>query len=416
MADATGNTVTNQQAVTNFIIAITTRFAPPSSPTTVASSGNGLPTPENPFVLGYGISQVDPKPLPQTPQFDPQNFQFSVSHQPNGYGTLNFLMLLGPITPLTNVTQNGNAGVFAVPFLKSIGADAPSPAGGPQYDGTLAVSAKAFRDQYIVKQLQDFFAIPKPTLKDVTVHTDSNATNFTSFNSFATNNTWHTDTSGSDVDYFNYNGSWNNTVSITSNYAGQQMPVDAARTLSISAVASFWIKYLQTVEASWKYLNPYSGTLSAETTVTPINLAYNVATGSKGGWTFSVDGDKTKLPPMEDDPDNPGQKRLVLKEENASGNGLEVIINKTGSFFSRGIFNPTALMNEMTNGLAPVARSVWAMYQAQLSNSLSSLNSQIVMPVGNVFTFNGLSLDSQGNLLTLMKYQTQSGDGEITNV
>ncbi|KAK1705735.1 hypothetical protein BDP67DRAFT_530846 [Colletotrichum lupini] len=73
-------------------------------------------------------------------------------------------------------------------------------------------------------------------------------------------------------------------------------------------------------------------------------------------------------------------------------------------------------MNEMTNGLAPVARSVWAMYQAQLSNSLSSLNSQIVMPVGNVFTFNGLSLDSQGNLLTLMKYQTQSGDGKITNV
>lgn len=166
----------------------------------------------------------------------------------------------------------------------------------------------------------------------------------------------------------------------------------------------------------WKFLNPRSGTLSAETTIVPIDLQYNVTTNDQGAWTFTQNADKTKLPPMEDDPSHPGQKQLVLKKQNEQGQGLPVNIKTTGSYFRLGIFNEeyvnilsfslsrslyyfffvivrvrhgvyltsgisSALRISITRGLAPVARSIWAMYQAHLSNSLSSLNSHIVMPV-----------------------------------
>lgn len=251
MADATGKPVTDQQAVSNFIIGLTTRFAPPPPGADIATPGNGLPTPDNPFVLGYGIRQVDPEPLPQTPQFDPQNFQFSVTHQPNGFGTLNFLMLLGPITPLTDVTNNLSAGIFATPFLTAIGADAPSPTNGPQYDGTLVISAKSFKLEYIAKQLQDLFAMPNPTFPDISVHTDSNKVDWESWNSYKTTAAWHSDQFGkNEYDFYAYNGTWGNEVAITSNYAGQRMPVDAARNLTITTSGTNWARYLETVTPS----------------------------------------------------------------------------------------------------------------------------------------------------------------------
>ncbi|KAK4209164.1 hypothetical protein QBC37DRAFT_486307 [Rhypophila decipiens] len=400
MADATGKAITDDEALSKFKIGLTTRFAPPrpGTGTGVATPGNGLPTPENPFVLGYGVSQVDPKPLPQTPQFDPQNFQFSVTHQPNGCSTINFLMLLGPITKLIDVTQNLNAGIFTTPFLAAIGADAPGPTGRPQYDGTLVISAKSFKEQYIAKQLQDFFAMPNPTFPNVAVHNDSTNVNWKSLNSYNTTAAWHSDQYGqSDDDVLSYNGTWTNDVAITSNYANQQMPVDAARNLTIKVSAQAWV----------------NGTLSAETTIQPINLEYNVTTSSLGAWTFTQKTEAAKLPPMQDDPSHPGQKQLKLKGQNEKGDALEVKTNITGSFFNRGTFNWQALMNQITDGLTPVARSIWAMYNAYLSTSLSSINTQIVMPAGNVFTFNGLSLDKDNNLYTLMKHQTQSGREHI---
>jgi hypothetical protein len=49
----------------------------------------------------------------------------------------------------------------------------------------------------------------------------------------------------------------------------------------------------------------------------------------------------------------------------------------------------------MTTGLSPAAQSIWSMYQAQLQNTLSSMNTQIVMPVG---VYN--SLEYEANIVT----------------
>jgi hypothetical protein len=251
MADATGNPVTDQAAVDSFIVQITRRFAPTTPGLRDATSALGLPTPDNPFVLGYGISQVDLIPLPSTPQFDPQNFQFSVTHQPDGFGTINFLMLLGPITQRSNVTQNLQAGVFATSFLANVGADAPGPTGGPQYDGTLAISALSFQKQYIIKQLQPLFAIPNPSISGRTISTDSNITTWTpgSFADYKIDNVWSSSTSGDDDDRTQYNGTWTMSVGITSNYAGQRMDITTPRNLTINATGSYWIRFLETVSA-----------------------------------------------------------------------------------------------------------------------------------------------------------------------
>ncbi|KAM7211511.1 hypothetical protein V8F06_013104 [Rhypophila decipiens] len=398
MADATGKTITDDEALSKFKIGLTTRFAPPrpGTGTGVATPGNGLPTPENPFVLGYGVSQVDPKPLPQTPQFDPQNFQFSVTHQPNGFGTINFLMLLGPITKLTDVTQNLNAGISQP---RSSRLSAPTHLAPPVARSMTAPWSSQQSLSKNSKSPSSFkISLPCPIQP---FQTSLSTTILLIYNTTAA---WHSDQYGqSDDDVLSYNGTWTNDVAITSNYANQQMPVDAARNLTIKVSAQAWVKYLETVTVSWEHINPYSGTLSAETTIQPINLEYNVTTSSLGAWTFTQKTETAKLPPMQDDPSNPGQKQLKLKGQNEKGDALEVKTNITGTFFNRGTFNWHIMSST----------SFQTMYNAHLSTSLSSINTQIVMPDGNVFTFNGLSLDKDNNLYTLMKYQTQSGNGQI---
>lgn len=56
----------------------------PASGLPVAKTDSGLPSPTNPFVLGYGISQDIPTNVQGVPAFNPLNFQFSVTESNTG--------------------------------------------------------------------------------------------------------------------------------------------------------------------------------------------------------------------------------------------------------------------------------------------------------------------------------------------
>ncbi|KAL0945254.1 hypothetical protein HGRIS_000764 [Hohenbuehelia grisea] len=166
--DPSGKRVQGRETVDEIMLKFTSRFAEKAAnakptDTFVASEGRGLPTPDNPFVLGYGISQVVPEASKGVPVFNLPNFQFSVtgSSKP-GLATLNYLMLTKPIHASANIQQNLNAGLFDQTLLSTIHADyLDTKKGTPVFDAVMGLSRELFVEQYIIPQICDAYG-PKP--------------------------------------------------------------------------------------------------------------------------------------------------------------------------------------------------------------------------------------------------------------
>lgn len=134
----------------------------------VATTGAGLPEPENPFVLGYGISQKVKEELRGEPTFKPLNFQFSVTGVPlekHNFATLNFLMLTKSIDELSNVEKNLNAGYFRQTFFELIHAEyADAGTGRPVFDAVMGISRDLFVRQYISPQVLQTYTPQLPQI------------------------------------------------------------------------------------------------------------------------------------------------------------------------------------------------------------------------------------------------------------
>ncbi|KAK3347248.1 hypothetical protein B0T25DRAFT_584270 [Lasiosphaeria hispida] len=119
------------------------------------TGNDGLPTPRNPFVLGYGIYQTIP-PSPGVPLFAPLFFQFTTSAaepgQPKGPGssTLNFCIQTRDRNPV-NTHADGNAGLFSPSLMERV-ACVPDEA-----DGVMAVSNGLVFDEVLKKYFVEPF-------------------------------------------------------------------------------------------------------------------------------------------------------------------------------------------------------------------------------------------------------------------
>lgn len=413
----------NNMLVDQFLGRVLSRFSHPPPPpannaqgSDIAILGRGLPTPQNPFVLGYGISQPDPKPLPSEPHFNPQNFQFSVTHAPNGFGTLNFLMLLNPIQDINNVEKNLNAGLFSTPFLNRIGAATPHPKLGiPQYDSVMVFSAGVFKSEYMAKCLQPVFKIPLPSFPDRSVEIKEDKVSYPAVNAYEHVIHWEsgyiTGVTGLGRDHYWGENAVN--VKVKSTYNEETMPVSAQRQITIDLKCTLTVHYREETISSWKnkLLLQFSDSSFTSDLVVPFQTRFIVSTGPQGKWTFTRDYDPkyTSFPPMEDDPDHPGKKRLQINAEPNSGKpGLMATQSHTGAMAFQGI-NTYGVHKIFCKYIGGVAENILASFEEQLKGSLESLATKIVMPAGNVFTFTGLSMDKDHHVYSLMKYQTQFG-------
>ncbi|KAG8708319.1 hypothetical protein FRC08_018965 [Ceratobasidium sp. 394] len=381
------------QKTDDFMLAIASRFA----------NSEHLPTPQNPFVLGYGISQPNPDPHPSEPWFIPQNFQFSVTHAPNGFGSLNFLMLLNPMQPVQNVEHNLLAGLFDVSFLDRIGASAPNPTTKrPEYNGVMAIAAKTFKEQYILKCLLPLFKLPDPSFPLRTITRDKEVIENPSVNTCTHTLNWTSSTSLDGRSW--YSGTNTTTIAVTSNYVGQPMSTDALRRLVIDVSGSFDVTYKETI---FSFLN---SSFSSSLTV-PFKLRLLATTTGKGSWDIKRDDDTkyTSIPLMEPDPKNPGMKRLVISEINSGQPGIQPNVEHTGLAVFQGYLNLHATHEYLGGFTSAAATNILDLYGKQVSGSLEMLTTQVVMPAGNVVFFNGLSTDTDHHLYSLIKYQTQSG-------
>lgn len=143
----------------------------PASGLPVAKTGSGLPSPTNPFVLGYGISQDIPTTVEGVPAFNPLNFQFSVTGTPlPGFATLNFLMLTEAIHDSANVEKNLNAGYFRQTFFEPIHATyTDATRGTPVFDAVMGISRGLFIRQYLDPQVLSIYTPQIPQIPDFSI-------------------------------------------------------------------------------------------------------------------------------------------------------------------------------------------------------------------------------------------------------
>ena len=149
IADDTGNSKVSGSWTTAFIRSLSAWLGVDSPAGT-----DGLPTPRNPFVLGYGIRQTIP-PSPGVPLFAPLFFQFTTSAaQPGkpkrpGSSTLNFCIKTRDKNAI-DTHADGNAGLFSPSLMERV-AYVPEEA-----DGVMAVSNGLVFDEVLYK----YFVVP----------------------------------------------------------------------------------------------------------------------------------------------------------------------------------------------------------------------------------------------------------------
>jgi hypothetical protein len=115
---------------------------------------------ENPYVLGYGITQAIPHPVTGIPAFYPAKFYFSTTPNKNspGQATLNFCIINGDYhdESLVDPTKNLNAGILSQPLVDLTRAK------NLKSDGVLGMSNNIFFKHWIVPTIFDGFGGTTP--------------------------------------------------------------------------------------------------------------------------------------------------------------------------------------------------------------------------------------------------------------
>jgi hypothetical protein len=411
--DATGNDHPAGNWEKDFILSI-------SSWVQADAKTQGTPTPQNPFVLGYGVRQNIP-PAPGIPLFVPRYFQFSTSATSTADGeapttsALNFCIKTKEQVPI-NMQKDGNAGNY-YPSLVSQMSILPG-----ESDGVMAISNGLIYDQFILPyfvttfHVVDFYSHVLTTCERVDKQGDFIETNpalghYRSFKSYIGRIGPH-DTSRNgmlDQEKTTWLG-WENFEVILSS---DPIP-PAQHDLNIQRRAFILVRMQHMVQVELETSPRLTSNWSdASNAYAWINLKFHFTLHAKddGGWTIVLDKDQSSLPTV-----NNG---VIQKIGNAPSLWPDMKHSNPGTietydagvyswgdregFFSisgnTGLDQNLGLIKGWTD---PDVEKI----AASLQSVLSQLNTRIMMPAGNVFSFKGMNFDGQGNLYGGITYDS----------
>jgi hypothetical protein len=383
----------------------------------------GTPTPQNPFVLGYGIRQNIP-PAPGIPLFVPQYFQFSTSATSTANGeapttsALNFCIKTKDQVPI-NMQKDGNAGNY-YPSLVSQMSILPNEA-----DGIMAISNGLLYDQFIFPyfiktfHVVDFYSHVVTACQSVEKQGDFIETNpalghYRSFKNYIGRiGPDDTTRNGMAIQQKTSWLGWENFEVILS--SDPIPPTD--HNLNVQRRTYILVRVQHMIQIELETSPRGSSNWSdASNAYAWINLKFHFTLHAKddGGWTVALDKDQSYLPQM-----NKGEIQKIgtppslwpdMKHSNPGtidtySAGVYSWGDREGFFSVSGNTGMDDSLNLLKGWTDPdVAKIATA-----LDNVLSQLNTRIMMPAGNVFSFKGMNVDGQGNLYSGITYDSLTG-------
>lgn len=388
-----------------------------------AKTGRGLPSPDNPFVLGYGISQKVKEETRGEPTFKPLNFQFSVTGDPvekHNFATLNFLMLTKPIGDLSNVEKNLNAGYFPQTFFETINAEYPDAiTGRPVFDAVMGISRDLFVKQYILPNVLKAYTPPVPQISGFKVFSgDPTTTLFKEQDGRFTTTyeqTWYTDAPRRKSNHWSEQAfglshfeKWGGETTVNVQYWSDDthgLPVNGKRTIRVKITGTLY-NHLEITNDIFP-----SGDLNLDKCFkisfsVPYEEELAISSSDLSTWTVATV--RREFPQTRSENGNkllvltftPGEPGILATKE---AKGWLSIMD------SLGLNDILDINRAISKHITAVSSISYEKLEESINKGLKGLTSTFVMPAGNVLYYNGLTADRGGNIFSLVNYKTVTG-------
>ena len=154
----------------------------------------------------------------------------------------------------------------------------------------------------------------------------------------------------------------------------------------------------------------YNGSAFKQSKEIHVSLKYRVtltiSSGEDGRWFFEIDKGRSVLPEINDGKVNLRQEmansRLGAFAWGSSfsqtpGHGMDM----TPNFYSSEMIQNLPDLQALSDGQLAALMNAF-------TDALPALNQTVLMPAGDVYTFNGLDVTDEGFVISRIKYRTQS--------
>ncbi|KAF2001296.1 hypothetical protein P154DRAFT_575362 [Amniculicola lignicola CBS 123094] len=375
----------------------------------------GIPTPHNPFVLGYGIRQIPP-PMDGEVLFNPRAFEFTTCFDvESNYNSLNFCMMTTTDTlPADSDKNRGNFDPGPLEYLNiNLG----------EAHGVMGVSNNLLWSQFIrpnfcpgqltssVSQgglALDFRDDVKAVLWNRSGHDDVSSNNFVSRQGSA--KVWELFGTAATPANEATAQVWSESCIVKREVSWWSDPIpagdhenDIQRRIFINVRCEATVHSI--LRTSPRGSSSWSVASEAEV-VARVQARYIISASEKGKWTLTLDSRHSSWPKIDRDKDGKvvGMKFEERSPDNDKTLGIFRWSNSSGYFGCFGGSGEEKMVKRISGwGMQDVGK-----LEEKLKNVTAALDTQVIMPAGNVFFYKGLVTDEVGNLFSTVFYKSNS--------
>ncbi|TKX20950.1 hypothetical protein C1H76_6801 [Elsinoe australis] len=384
-------------------------------PGTGRNAQNIAKIPKNPFVLGYGISQVLP-PSPGVPLFIPRKFVYSTSQASTAdAGALNFCMVTQDDRDVDTI-KDGNAGNFVPSLAKQININSFDPH-NLEADGIMAISNGAFFNQYIVPYFLraadtiDFSDDVKNANPDSTLNLTAPSPQRTK-NLYTATKTWTLDVGAHNTmrrglaiqERSFYNGTSAFTISWTSDAVPSTPHGNDVQRRAYITITSRAEAHVRSQTNTRGGLDSLWADMDHTNVRIGLRRVYVLDNTHDGIWSLRLDEAKSFVP-KQVSKDGKDTIEVTDAEPPADADTGVWVWGYDENYF--GVFGGSDFGDHLSQLVGWGEKDVKSLADS-LNEACRSLQFKIILPAGNVFMFKGLNVDGEGNVLCPVTYASAS--------